>query len=273
MDRQHPKRRQPVAEKELPIYHVDAFTDRVFGGNPAAVIILQEWLPDEVLQAVAAENNLSETAFINLGADPFGLRWLTPSTEVDLCGHATLAAAHVLFNHIHISGSELRFATLSGILTVRRAGELLAMNFPALPANPVPPPEGLSASLGSVPIEVLEARDLLAVYPSEEDILSLTPDFRALEKLDAPGIIVTAPGRDCHFVSRFFAPRIGIPEDPVTGSAHCTLVPYWAGRLNRKEFSARQLSKRRGEMLCELKGDRVLIFGKAADYLQGRIRI
>jgi len=262
-----------VPEKELPIYHVDAFTDRVFGGNPAAVVTLREWLPDEVLQAVAAENNLSETAFVKLAAEPFGLRWFTPSTEVDLCGHATLAAAHVLFNHIRRTGGELRFNTLSGILTVRRSGEHLAMDFPALPAKPVVSPEGLSAALGSDPLEVLKARDLLAVYPSEEDILSLTPDFRALEKLDAPGIIVTAPGRDCHFVSRFFAPRIGIPEDPVTGSAHCTLVPYWAGILHRKEFSARQLSRRRGEVLCEMKGDRVLISGKAADYLQGRIRI
>ncbi|MBN2719834.1 MAG: PhzF family phenazine biosynthesis protein [Proteobacteria bacterium] len=262
-----------MPEKELDIYHVDAFTDRVFGGNPAAVVLLREWLPDEVLQAVSAENNLSETAFVKLAADPFGLRWFTPSTEIDLCGHATLAAAHVLFNHVQVPGRELRFTTLGGILRVSRSGELLAMDFPAMPAKPVESPAGLSAALGSDPVEVLQARDLLAVYPSEEDILSLAPDFRALEKINAPGIIVTAPGRDCHFVSRFFAPRIGIPEDPVTGSAHCTLVPYWAGILHRKEFSARQLSKRGGEVLCELKGDRVLISGRAVDYLQGRIRI
>lgn len=262
-----------MKEKEYPMFQVDAFTDHVFGGNPAAVVVLREWLDEEIMQAVAAENNLSETAFVATGAQPFGLRWFTPSTEVELCGHATLAAAHVLFSKGYFSGSELGFTTLSGLLSVRREKGFLTMDFPALPARPVPPPEGLAEALRLQPAEVLEARDLLAVLRSEEEVRSLSPDLAAVERLDAFGVIVTAPGRECHFVSRFFAPKVGIPEDPVTGSAHCTLAPYWARRLGLKELRARQVSRRGGEVLCKVVGDRVVISGRAVDYLKGTIRI
>ena len=262
-----------MKDGEYPIYQVDAFTDRVFGGNPAAVVLLEKWLPDEVMQAVAAENNLAETAFVLSDGDGFGLRWFTPSTEVDLCGHATLAAAHVLFSRGRFEGGVIRFDTASGALSVRREGNLLSMDFPARPARPVPVPEGLSEALGAMPLEVLQARDLMAVFPSREDVLSLSPDLSAVERLVNFGVIVTAPGLDCHFVSRFFAPAVGIPEDPVTGSAHCTLVPYWAERLGLRELRARQISKRGGEILCESRGDRVVISGRAADYMEGRIRV
>jgi len=259
--------------KKYPIYQVDAFTDQVFGGNPAAVVLLDRWLSDEAMQAVAAENNLAETAFVVVEKDGHGLRWFTPSTEVDLCGHATLAAAHVLFHHVNFPGGEVYFRTLSGILTVRREGDLIAMDFPARPAKPVQVKDELITALAARPEEVLEARDVMAVFSSEEEIRSLTPDLAAVARLETFGVIVTAPGENCDFVSRFFAPQVGIPEDPVTGSAHCTLVPYWSEKLGREKLTARQLSERGGELFCEMRDDRIIIAGKVADYLTGSILV
>ncbi len=258
---------------KLPIYQVDAFTTNLFRGNPAAVVILEDWLPDGVLQAIAAENNLAETAYAIPRGGDIPLRWFTPELEIDLCGHATLATAHVLFRHYMPDGERVTFTTKSGTLTVERQGDLLAMDFPSRPGKPVAIPPGLVEALGGRPKVTLLARDLLAVFETEQEIRSMRPDVRALESVDAMGIIVTAPGEEVDFVSRFFAPRAGIAEDPVTGSTHCTLVPYWAERLGKKKLRARQLSRRGGELLCELRGDRVLIAGSAVEYLRGEITV
>ena len=258
---------------KLPIYQVDAFTNRVFAGNPAAVVILEEWLPDEVLQGIALENNLSETAYIVPRGESFGLRWFTPAVEVDLCGHATLASAFVLFREGHVPGDVLVFESQSGDLMVRQEGELLAMDFPARPPRSVADSASLSAALRATPQELLVARDHLAVFGTQAEVEALAPDFAAIAALDAFAIIATAPGESCDFVSRFFAPRAGIDEDPVTGSAHCTLAPYWSERLGRTELHARQVSARGGELFCEYRGDRVLLKGQAVEYLRGEIRI
>jgi PhzF family phenazine biosynthesis protein len=255
---------------KLPIYQVDAFADRVFRGNPAAVVLLEEKLTDEVLQAIASENNLSETAFVLPGDGEFQLRWFTPTLEVDLCGHATLATAFVLFD-IGKATVEVNFKTASGRLTVVKSGDLLSMDFPALPPEPVAIPSNLSKALGSEPAEVLSAQDLMAVFKTEEAVASLQPNFEELGRLDAFAVITTAPGREVDFVSRFFAPKAGIPEDPVTGSAHCTLTPFWAARLGKRILRARQVSRRGGELLCEERGDRVTISGRAIEYLRGEI--
>jgi PhzF family phenazine biosynthesis protein len=252
-------------------YQVDAFASRAFEGNPAAVCPLERWLDDALLQAIAAENNLSETAFVVPSGADFQLRWFTPVAEVDLCGHATLATAHVLFEHLGHPGALIRFETRSGPLTVRRSDGLLEMDFPARPPAPCAGPETLAAALGQLPLEVLCADDYLAVFDSEETVRALAPDFALLATLDRRGVIVTAPGRDEDFVSRFFAPRLGIPEDPVTGSAHCTLAPYWAGRLGRSALSARQVSQRGGRVRCEVKGDRVLLAGTAVTFMAAEI--
>ncbi len=257
----------------IPIYQVDAFTHRLFGGNPAAVVLLDDWLPDAVLQAIAAENNLAETAFVIPRPDVAPLRWFTPAVEVDLCGHATLAAAYVLFRHRYPSAERLRFDTRSGELTVGREGEMLSMDFPSRPGRPVTISDELVAALGARPREVHLARDLLAVFASEAEVRAIRPDFAALAALDAFAVIVSAPGDEVDFVSRFFAPGAGIPEDPVTGSAHCTLIPYWAGRLGKTELTARQISARGGELACRLRGDRVLIAGRAVEYLRGEIAV
>jgi predicted PhzF superfamily epimerase YddE/YHI9 len=259
----------------LPIYWVDAFTEKTFGGNPAAVIPLGSWLDDKLLQRIANENGLSETAyFVRTGPARAELRWFTPAVEVDLCGHATLATAHVLFHELGQVDSPVAFDTRSGILSVSRRGPLLELDFPSRPAAPAEPPEDLLRGLGRNPLEVMRSERMwLCVYGAESDVVGLQPDFGALERV-APGrFIPTAPGNDCDFVSRFFAPDAGIAEDPVTGSAHSTLVPYWAKRLGRTKFHARQVSRRGGELWCELAGDRVKMAGKCAPYLKGLITL
>jgi predicted PhzF superfamily epimerase YddE/YHI9 len=259
---------------KLAMYQVDAFTERPFHGNPAAVVVLDEWLDDSVLQAVAAENNLSETAFVIPKAEESALRWFTPRVEVDLCGHATLATAHVLFSHHFQTRSELKFRTRSGTLGVSRAGGRLVLDFPARPAHPVEVDAQFVSALGGVrPREALLARDLLAVFDSEEDVARFQPNFERIAELDAYALIVSAPGEACDFVSRFFAPKVGVLEDPVCGSAHCTLVPYWAARFERPTLHARQLSARGGELWCELRGDRVRIGGAAVEFLRGEITL
>jgi PhzF family phenazine biosynthesis protein len=257
----------------IPIYQVDAFASRLFAGNPAAVCVLESWPPDELLRAIAAENNLSETAFLRATGDGYELRWFTPAVEVDLCGHATLAAGYVVFHFLQPSGEQVRFATRSGPLTVRRQGQWLEMDFPARPPEPAEPPAGLVAALGRAPVEIWKSRDFMAVYESEDEIRELRPDMDALRRVEMFAVIVTAPGREADFVSRFFAPAVGVPEDPVTGSAHCTLGPYWARRLGKEVLHARQLSPRGGELVCELRGDRVLLRGQAVLYLEGFIYV
>jgi predicted PhzF superfamily epimerase YddE/YHI9 len=258
----------------LPIYQVDAFTDRVFAGNPAAVVPLETWLPDATLQAIAAENNLSETAYLVREGDGFHLRWFTPTIEVDLCGHATLASAWVLFNQLGLGGDRVAFRTLSGTLTVNRAGERLTMDFPARPPVPVQACQGLLPALGAAPAAVLASTDYLVVYDDPAVVAGLQPDMAGLLAIDKFAVIVTAPGRDgVDFVSRFFAPAKGVPEDPVTGRAHCTLTPYWAARLGKTRLAAAQVSARGGRVDCELAGDRVFLTGTCAFYLAGHIHV
>jgi len=252
-------------------YQVDAFATRAFEGNPAAVCPLERWLDDGLLQAIAEENNLAETAFFVPSDTGFRLRWFTPASEVDLCGHATLATAHVLFEHLGHTGQAITFETRSGTLTVKRKGDVLEMDFPARPPTPCASVELLARALGRQPLEVLRADDYLVVFDDEATVRGIRPDFALLGTLDLRGVIITAPGSSDDFVSRFFAPRLGIPEDPVTGSAHCTLAPYWAGRLDKRRLSARQVSKRGGSLTCELKGDRVLLSGAAVTVIEAEI--
>lgn len=259
-----------------PIYQVDAFTDRVFGGNPAAVVPLEAWLPDPVLQAVAAENNLSETAFLVPRGERFDLRWFTPTIEVDLCGHATLAAARVVLDHLRPGSESVRFDSRSGELVVHAEGGTLRMDFPAYPPEPVPAPDSLLAALGTPPVELLASPvKFLAVYEDEEQVRALTPDRDGLMAQDRLGVIATAPAADpkLDFVSRFFAPKAGVYEDPVTGSAHCVSTPYWSKRLGKAQLHARQISARGGELWCEDRGERIWIRGQAVTYLEGRIAL
>jgi PhzF family phenazine biosynthesis protein len=259
---------------QIPIYQVDAFSSRLFSGNPAAVCPLEKWLPDEVMQAVAAENNLAETAFFVPENGSYGLRWFTPGVEIDLCGHATLASAYVILNRLSSRGDTVSFQTKSGELTVHRNGDLYSLDFPSRPPQRTEVYPRLIEALGTVPLEILAARDYMVVYESEEQVRTLQPNMELLGQIDRFAVIVTAPGSDgFDFVSRFFAPAKGVPEDPVTGSSHCTLIPYWARRLNKTVLRARQLSKRGGELWCELHGDRVTIAGHAALYLEGSIRV
>ena len=263
---------------ELQIYQLDAFTDRVFGGNPAAVVPLVEWLPAATMQAIAMENNLAETAFFVPRFDSaFDLRWFTPAVEVPLCGHATLAAAWVLFNRLGQGGDSIAFHTRSGPLAVLRDGGMLMLDFPARPPAPAEIGDVAAAiSAGGSRIEpeaVLASSYALAVLDSPRTVLAARPDLPAIAALDNPNLIITAPGEDCDFVSRFFAPGLGVDEDPVTGSAHCVLVPYWAGRLGKNELFARQVSSRGGKLWCALAGDRVLMAGQVAPYLEGVITI
>ena len=258
----------------IPIYQVDAFTDRLFAGNPAAVCLLDSWPEDAFLQSIAAENNLSETAFLVKDGARYQLRWMTPVTEVALCGHATLAAAFVIFNFVEPARVELVFDTLSGELRVRRGDHQLQMDFPSLPPEPCACPPALSAALGTQPREVLRsAQYYVARFDSAADILALQPDMEKLKTLDRMATIVTAPGDTEDCVSRVFGPKVGIPEDPVTGSAHSVLTPYWAARLGKPHVHARQLSARGGELFCELRGDRVSIAGQAVLYMQGEIHL
>ncbi len=258
----------------IPMYQVDAFTDRVFGGNPAAVCLLERWLPDATLAAIAQENSLSETAFLVREPAGWRIRWFTPELEVDLCGHATLASAHVVLTRIDPSAREVVFASQSGTLRVERGdGGLLRMVFPRRPGLPIAPPPALVRAIGRTPRETFLARDAMAVLDSEDEVRALSPDLAAVREIDALGLIVTAPGRTADFVSRFFVPGAGIAEDPVTGSAHCTLVPYWSARLGKARLLAWQVSRRGGVLECEDLPDAVAIAGRAVDYLVGEIEL
>jgi len=258
---------------DIPIYQVDAFASEVFKGNPAAVCPLEAWLPDETLQAIAVENNLSETAFLVERGSDYDLRWFTPAAEVDLCGHATLGSAYVIANYLRPGADTIRFDTRSGILTVTRQGEFFTLDFPALKRERVADDPDVVAALGVAPVEIWDSMDLMAVFPSEAEVRGMRPDMAKVAALKTRGVIVTAPGDECDFVSRFFAPQSGIPEDPVTGSAHCITTPYWAKRLGKSKMAARQISKRGGELAVEDKGERIFITGRAAPYMEGRIRV
>ena len=260
----------------LPVFRVDAFTAKPFAGNPAAVCPLAGWLDDGLLQAVAAENNLSETAFFVPVGDSYELRWFTPRCEVKLCGHATLASAFVVLQILEPARDSVRFETrFSGALTVSRDGDLLAMNFPLLaPWTCADPPAALIEGLGKAPAAVVQVEDnYFAIYESQEEVGNICPDLRLLEKLHPAGVAVTAPGEDADFVSRYFAPSYGIPEDPVTGSTHCSLAPYWAQRLGKTGLHARQVSERGGELWCEVERERVVIKGNAVLTLRGELLI
>jgi predicted PhzF superfamily epimerase YddE/YHI9 len=258
----------------LPLYQIDAFTGRLFSGNPAAVCPLAEWLPAEKMQAIAAENNLSETAFfVRRDKENYDLRWFTPAREVDLCGHATLASGFVILTLLTPEIDSASFHTRSGVLTVARQGKLFAMDLPAWPARPCSPPQALLKGLGRNPKQTLTSNYFLTVFDSVEEVRSLKPDFDEILKLGDTCVIATAPGEEVDFISRFFAPAFGILEDPVTGSAHCVLTPYWSARLGKKELTARQISARGGELFCTDMGKRVIIAGQAVMYLEGKISI
>jgi PhzF family phenazine biosynthesis protein len=257
---------------KLKLFQIDAFTDRLFSGNPAAVVPLQEWLPTEVMQDIAMENNLSETAFFVPEGDGFHIRWFTPVSEVNLCGHATLATAHVLFRHLNYTAEEIRFHSKSGWLKIRKENDLILLDFPASEVNETEIPDGIKSALGLMPQRCFKGReDLMFVFRNEAEIRQISPDFNLLKKLDTRGIIVTAPASAYDFVSRFFAPVEGIDEDPVTGSAHTMLTPYWSGKLGKKNLVARQISKRGGTLWCKNRGKRTEIGGKAKTYLVGEI--
>jgi PhzF family phenazine biosynthesis protein len=259
---------------KLRLFQLDAFASRVFTGNPAAVVPLDAWLPDPTLQAIATENSLSETAFFVGGKGDFEIRWMTPTSEVDLCGHATLASAWVVFNELDRGRTQVRFRSQSGPLEVSAEGDKLALDFPARPADPVAgSAAALAAALGARPSEVRASRDYLAVFETEEEVRALAPDMGRVAALDRMAVIATAPGRDSDFVSRFFAPAVGVPEDPVTGSAHCTLVPYWSQRLGKPRLFARQVSARGGELWCADRGERVTIAGRCVKYLDGTFEL
>jgi predicted PhzF superfamily epimerase YddE/YHI9 len=260
---------------KITIYQVDAFTNERFKGNPAAVCPLDSWLSDAVMQNIAAENNLAETAFIVPSGDHYEIRWFTPTVEVDLCGHATLASAYVLFNELGFVGDQIKFhSPRSGSLTVSRTGSILALNFPVDTLSELFLSPEFAIGLSQAPVKVFKGKtDYLFVYDSQAEILALQPDFEALKAHPVRGIIVTAPGETTDFVSRFFGPACGVNEDPVTGSAHTTLTPYWASVLGKTELSARQLSHRTGDLNCKLLGDRVEIAGEAVLYLRGEIEI
>lgn len=258
---------------DIPIYQVDAFTSSVFSGNPAAVCPLEEWLSDSIMQAIARENNLSETAFFVPEGDVYRIRWFTPEAEVDLCGHATLATAYVILNLMDRARSEVQFLSRSGQLCVSLKGNILTMDFPSQPPRQCEIPPMLISGLGKEPVEILCSEDYFAVYESEDDVRRLEPDMAALCSIGLRGVIVTAPGKNADFVSRFFAPRLGIPEDPVTGSAHCALIPYWSDRLGKNDLHARQISRRGGELFCRDLGARVEISGYAALFMSGTIII
>jgi len=256
---------------KITIYRIDAFTDRPLAGNPAAVCPLEAWLPEEVMQAIAAENNLSETAFFVPHEEGFSIRWFTPLREVSLCGHATLATAWCLFNELGYDKDELIFRSESGPLRVIRDNDLITLNFPVDPPAACDPPQALSEAFKATPVECLKAMDYMLVFADEADVAGAEPDLVLLAKLNLRGVIITAPSEKYDFVCRFFAPKIGIDEDPVTGSAFTELTPYWADKIGKKTLRSRQLSARAGEVFCELKGRRVLISGRAVKYSKGMI--
>ncbi|HOU48526.1 MAG TPA: PhzF family phenazine biosynthesis protein [Candidatus Aminicenantes bacterium] len=258
----------------LRFYQVDAFTSEVFQGNPAGVCPLESWLPDGLMQNIAMENNLAETAFYVPTGDRFGIRWFTPAVEVDLCGHATLAAAYVIFRYDRYPENEIALDSRSGILRVRRDGDLLTLDFPVDTLRPAAEPAGLSEALGARPREIFRGKtDCLAVFGTQAEIEAMRPDFGKLGRVEARGVIVTARGTEVDFISRFFGPQVGIDEDPVTGSAHTSLAPYWAEKLGKTEMEAVQLSRRGGRLKVRLRGDRVDISGRARAYLEGRIEM
>ena len=261
---------------KIKLFQIDAFTDKLFAGNPAAVCPLDAWLEDDVLQNIAIENNLAETAFfVKLDTGNYHLRWFTPEIEMDLCGHATLASAFVLFDELAYPHDKIIFESKSGPLVVSKVDDYLQLDFPSRPPNKAELPGSISQALNIQPQEVWKARDYLLVYNSEEDIKNIKPNIGQLEQvnIDPGGIIVTAKGEGVDFVSRFFTPQAAVFEDPVTGSAHCTLVPFWASRLSKTNFHARQISPRGGELFCDLKDGRVFIRGKAIKYLAGIIEV
>lgn len=259
---------------KLNLFQVDAFTDHLFGGNPAAVCPLEEWLPDKTLQNIAMENNLAETAFFVKKNDLFAIRWFTPLVEVDLCGHATLASAHVIFHHLDWDRPSISFMSRSGMLVVTRKGDMITLNFPSDDIHPADPPEGLLASLNVTPLETFAGKtDLMLILDSQKAVELIEPDFGLMKRSGGRGVIVTARGEEVDFVSRFFAPQVGVDEDPVTGSAHTTLAPYWSIKLRKSDLTAIQLSRRKGRLWCRYLGDRVEITGKAITYLTGQIVI
>ncbi len=260
---------------KIKLYQIDAFTDKVFGGNPAAVCVLDTWLDDAVMQNIAAENNLAETAFVVKAGEDYEIRWFTPTVEVDLCGHATLAAAYVLFRYYNHPTNPLNLhSRRSGLLRVEKAEDELTLDFPADTLAPAKTPEALIKAFGKAPQETYKGKtDYLLVFPSQDDVEGFNPDTNLVNSVPARGIIVSAPGKDVDFVSRFFCPQVGIVEDPVTGSAHTTLAPYWSERLGKKTLTAKQLSARQGNLTCQHLGERVKITGKAVTYLTGEIEV
>lgn len=258
---------------KLKIFQIDAFTDKAFTGNPAAVVTLKEWLDAAVMQSIAAENNLAETAFFVPDADGFQLRWFTPKVEVKLCGHATLATSFVLFNELGYEKNEIIFSTLSGKLIVTKDADMLTLNFPSQKPEPCELPPSLEKAMGEKHLECLKNTDYVLVFENEDTIKNISPNHDMIRKTDARGVIVTARSAEYDFVARFFAAGTGIDEDPVTGSAYTKLVPYWAEKLGKTSFKARQVSERGGDLILELKGDRVLISGQAVKYLEGTIEI
>jgi len=259
---------------KLEIYQIDAFTDTISSGNPAAVVPLNQWLPGEVMQRIAMENNLSETAFFVSSENDYHIRWFTPLTEVNLCGHATLATSHVLFNHLNYREKEIVFESKSGKLNVKKENDLIWLNFPASGLKEIEFPENVEQAFGIIPVKCLKGReDIMFVFNSEKDIQNLKPDLNYLKTLDARGIIATASAEKYDFVSRFFAPIEGIDEDPVTGSAHTMLIPYWSVKLGKSKMIAKQISRRGGIIYCKNIGKRVEIGGHAATYMTGKITV
>ncbi len=258
----------------LTIYQVDAFTKEVFKGNPAAIYPLESWIDAELMQKIALENNLSETAFFVKNGDVYEIRWFTPTFEIDLCGHATLASAYIIFEVLKLEESTINFHShKSGNLSVEKNGDVLTLDFPSRPVSPVEAPKGLIEAIGKTPKEIFKSRDYFLVYENEQEILDINPNFSKLLEIDTHAVIVTAKGETADFVSRFFAPEVGVFEDSVTGSSHCNLIPFWSERLGKTELFARQISSRGGEIFCELRGDRVKIGGNAVLYLKGEIYV
>jgi PhzF family phenazine biosynthesis protein len=258
---------------KLSIYQIDAFAENAFEGNPAAICPLSDWLPDAVMQSIAEENNLSETAFFVQSEHGFHIRWFTPTAEVDLCGHATLASAYVIFTFLEYEEEEIKFESKSGLLKVANKDGLLVMDFPSQPVSKCETPENIVQAFNLTPVECLKAEDYIVVFSSEEEVRSAQPNHEVLKDLDLRGVAITAKSDNYDFVARFFAPKYGINEDPVTGSAYTQLAPYWSKVLGTSKLHAKQLSSRGGELFCELADNRVSIAGKAVKYLTGEIEI
>jgi PhzF family phenazine biosynthesis protein len=258
---------------ELTIYQIDAFANKSFEGNPAAVCPLSEWLPDELMQSIANENNLSETAYFVKNDNNYHIRWFTPAHEVDLCGHATLASAYVIFNILGYKEKEISFESKSGLLTVRRNNDWLEMNFPSQPPVKCETPNLILEAFDETPVECLQSEDYIVVFENEQAVLNAKPNLSLLSELDLRGVAITSKSKKYDFVTRFFAPKYGINEDPVTGSAFTQLIPYWSRKLNKLNLSSKQVSDRGGEVECVHSGERVLISGKAVKYMVGTIEI